>query len=233
MPVILITGASQGIGAAIAKRFAQEPQAQLVLVARSVNKLQQVARQCQTSGAEVWVYPADVTQENAIDLLREEVLEAWGAPDVLINNAGQFKPGSTIDTTPTDFQQQLAVNLTSAFLITRAFLPAMLQRKHGHIFFMGSVASIRAYPNGAAYCAAKHGLLGFARVVREETKNQGIRVTTLLPGATLTPSWEGTDLPPERFMPPEDIAAAVYDIYRLSPRTVVEEIILRPQAGDI
>jgi short-subunit dehydrogenase len=117
--------------------------------------------------------------------------------------------------------------------VTQAFLDAMLERGKGHFFFMGSVASIRAYPGGVAYCAAKHGLLGLARVVREELKGEGLRVTTLLPGATYTPSWEGSELPEDRFMPPEDIAQTVVDAWQLSSRSVVEEILLRPQEGDV
>jgi short-subunit dehydrogenase len=98
---------------------------------------------------------------------------------------------------------------------------------------MASVASIQAYPGNAGYCAAKHGLRGFARVVREETKDEGIRVTTVIPGATRTPTWEGTELPDERFMAAEDVAQAVVDATGLSPRTVVEELLLRPQEGDV
>ena len=100
------------------------------------------------------------------------------------------------------------MNLTGAFAVTQAFLPAMRRRESGHLFFMGSVASIMAYPGNAGYCAAKHGLRGLARVVREETKGEGLRVTTVLPGATDTPTWEGVDLPKDRFMAPEEIGRA-------------------------
>jgi len=109
----------------------------------------------------------------------------------------------------------------------------MIEAGRGTIFYMASIASIQAYPGGLAYCAAKHGLLGLARAVRADTKEHGIRVTALLPGATVTPRWEGADLPEDRFMPPEDIARAVLDIYHLTERSVVEEIVLRPQLGDI
>jgi NADP-dependent 3-hydroxy acid dehydrogenase YdfG len=109
----------------------------------------------------------------------------------------------------------------------------MRERGAGHLFFMGSVASIQAYPGNAGYCAAKHGVRGLARVVREETKDEGLRVTTVLPGATYTPTWDGVDLPEDRFMPPEDIARSVVDAYHLSGRTVLEELVLRPQEGDV
>ena len=192
-----------------------------------------MADRCRALGAEAVPYACDVTSGEQVALVAGKVLDQWGAPDVLVNNAGSFEPGSLIETAEDAFRRQVDVNLVSAFLVTRAFLEPMLHRGEGALFYMASVASIRAYPAGAAYCAAKHGLLGLARSVREETRGTGLRVTALLPGATLTPSWDGVDLPEERFMLPADVARAVLDIYRLSERTVVEEIILRPQQGDI
>jgi NAD(P)-dependent dehydrogenase (short-subunit alcohol dehydrogenase family) len=230
---VLITGASQGIGAAIARSFAGEPESRVLLVARNRNNLETVARQCRQLGAEAVVLPCDVSKAKAVDGLCREVLSRWGAPDVLVNNAGLFRPGSFMETDAALFSEQIAVNLTSAFLITRGLLPGMAERGSGTIFFMGSVASVKGYPGGVAYCAAKHGVLGLARVVREEMKDRGIRVTTVLPGATFTPSWEGAEIEELRLMPAEDIASAVLDVYRLSPRTVVEELLIRPQLGDL
>jgi NAD(P)-dependent dehydrogenase (short-subunit alcohol dehydrogenase family) len=233
MPVVVVTGASHGIGRAIAEAFASEPDARIALVSRDEEKLEAVAEACAERGADAVVLPTDVTDDQAVMEMASTVCKAWGAPDVLVNNAGLFRPGFIIDTTPEVFRQQVAVNLTSAFVVTRAFLPRMIDRKKGHLFFSASVASIRAYPGGVGYCAAKHGLLGLARVVREETKDKGLRVTSLILGATYTPSWEGTDLPEERFMPVEDVAQAAMQAYRMSGRSVVEEILIRPQLGDI
>ncbi len=231
--LVLITGASQGIGAAVAQAFAPLPHARLALVSRNTEKLEAVAQSCREQGAEARVFPCDVTDDAAVAAMAEAVQQTLGLPDVLVNNAGLFTPGSILDTTPVSFRAQLDANLTSAFLVTHAFLPALVARRSGHLFFMGSVASIRAYAGGVAYCAAKHGLLGLARVVREETRRAGLRVTTLLPGATRTPSWDGTDEPDSRFMPAEDIAQALLTAYQMSDRTVVEEVVLRPQLGDI
>jgi len=233
VPVVVITGASQGIGAAIAQAFAEEPAAQLALVARNQERLEAVAAACRDRGAETLVLPCDLTNAAAVEAVARSVLAHWGAPEVLVNNAGLFRPAPLRQTTVEEFQAQLEANLTSAFLVTRAFLEPMIAQRRGHIFFMGSVASLKAYPGSVAYCAAKHGLLGLARVVREETRQLGLRVTVVLPGATYTPSWTGVDLPETRFMPAEDIARAVRDIYHLSARTVVEEILLRPQEGDV
>lgn len=232
-PLVLVTGASQGIGAAVAQAFAHLDGARVVLTARTRSKLEAVAEACRAAGAETHVYPCDLTDDAATTRMLEALQDEAGVPDVVINNAGLFVPSALAETDVATFRSQIEVNLTSAFVVTRALLPAMTRRGSGHLFFMASVASVRAYAGGAAYCAAKHGLLGLARVVREETRASGLRVTTLLPGATLTPSWEGTELPASRFMPPGDIAAALLDAYRLSDRTVVEEIVLRPQLGDI
>lgn len=233
MPLFVVTGASQGIGRAIATAFSQEPAARLALVARNAEKLEQVVEACTTLGAEAAAFPCDVTDEDAVASMASAILDKWGTPDVLVNNAGVFQPGALLETTLASFRRQVDVNLISAFSVTQRFLKPMLERDSGAIFYMASVAALKAYPGGAAYCAAKHGLLGLARSVREETRDTGIRVTTLLPGATLTPSWDGVELPEERFMPATDIAKAVRDIYHMSDRTVVEEIVLRPQKGDI
>ncbi len=233
MPIIVITGASQGIGEAIAVAFATLPDARLALVARSADKLDAVAATCQAQGAKAQPFVCDVTDDDAVAQLAQQVQHHYGVPDVLVNNAGAFAPGLLMETSARSFRDQIEANLTSAFLVTQAFLSAMRVARRGHLFFMGSVASIRAYPGGVAYCAAKHGLLGLARVVREETRADGLRVTTLLPGATRTPSWDGTQEPDSRFMPPEDIAAVVLNAYALSDRSVMEEIVLRPQLGDL
>lgn len=233
METVVVTGASQGIGQAVAEAFAEDGEARIALLARSEQKLQEVARRCRTHGAEAAVHVCDVTDDAAVQQAGQRVLDRWGAPTVVVNNAGLFQPGSLLETTPAQFRAQVAVNLTSAFVVTQTFLPAMLEAGRGHLFYMASVAALRAYPGGAAYAAAKHGLRGLARGVREETKEHGLRVTTLLPGATRTASWEGTELPDERFMPPQDVARTLVDAYHLSGRTVVEEILLRPQLGDI
>jgi NADP-dependent 3-hydroxy acid dehydrogenase YdfG len=109
----------------------------------------------------------------------------------------------------------------------------MMAKKNGDVFFMSSIAGLGAYPNSAAYCAAKFGVTGLAAVLRAETKAHGVRVCCVHPGATWSPSWSASGVPEERIMPASDVARAFYDIYRLSRNTVVEEIVLRPQLGDL
>lgn len=231
---IVITGASRGIGAAIAKSWCQSfPGTRMSLLARSKADLENLVADCQDFGADAVAFPCDLTDSEAVTVTCRMILEKNGTPTVLVNNAGMYQPGGITDTSFIDFNTQIQLNLTSAFQITSLLIPGMIKNGSGHIFFMGSVASLFAYPGSIAYNSAKHGLLGLARSIREETKGQGIRVTSLLPGATLTASWSGTDLPEQRFMPAADIAAAIISAYTMSDRTVVEEILLRPQLGDI
>jgi short-subunit dehydrogenase len=233
-PVILITGASQGIGAAIAKTFAREVRGcRLALVARNEKNLRAVARACEKLGASAEVFPCDVADAAAVAAMAGAVRKKFGIVDVLINNAGKFFGAPFLETPVEKFDEMFAANLRSAFLVSRALAPAMVKRGRGDIFLMGSVASFKALPGMAAYGAAKHGVLGLARVMREELKTKGVRVTAVLPGATWSPSWAGRGVPAERLMPAEDVARAFLHIYRLSRRTVVEEIVLRPQLGDL
>lgn len=233
-PVILITGASQGIGAAIANVFAKEvPGAQLALVARNAANLAAVAADCEAHGATAAAFPCDVTDADAVTRLAAAIEVRYGRVDVLVNNAGVFAPSAFLDTTVEQFDTIVAANLRSAFLLTKAFLPGMVARKFGDVFFMSSIAGLDAYPQSSAYCAAKFGVTGLAKVVRAETRESGVRVCTVCPGATWSPSWSSSGVEPERIMPAEDVARAFLDIYRLGRNTVVEEIVLRPQLGDL
>jgi NADP-dependent 3-hydroxy acid dehydrogenase YdfG len=233
-PVILITGASQGIGAAIAKVFAKElPRVRIALVARNAKNLDRVASACTKLGATVDAFTCDVADEIAVEALEAAVTKRFEHVDVLINNAGVFAAAPFAETTVAEFDRIVAANLRSAFLMTRAFVPAMIKQKTGDVFFMSSIAGLDAYPNSTAYCAAKFGVTGLAKVLRAETQAHGVRVCCVHPGATWSPSWSASGVAEERIMPAADVARAFFDVYRLGRNTVVEEIVLRPQLGDL
>ncbi len=233
-PVVLITGASQGIGAAIAKVFAQELRGvRLALVARNEKNLATVARACTKLGATAATFGCDVTDEAAVAGMAAAVTKRFGAVDVLVNNAGRFGGTPFVAMSVAQFDDLIAVNLRSVFLVSRAFVPAMIKRGRGDIFNMSSIAALTAYPGGAGYSPAKAAVASLSQIMRAELRDKGVRVCCVFPGATWSPSWAGSGVDPARIMPAADVARAFFDVYRLSPSTMVEEIILRPQRGDV
>lgn len=229
---IVVTGATKGIGAAIASKFAAGG-FDLAICARSQPLLEQLKREWQEKyKVDILALPIDMAQKEEVLHFAAKIAE-WGCPDILINNAGVFLPGHIADEAEGTFEQLWHTNVASAYHLTRALLPQMKAAGSGHIFNVCSTASIKSYPQGGSYCISKFALLGFSKVLREELQDHNIRVTALLPGATYTASWEGTPLPQDRFMSTEDVADMVWSISRLSARTVVEEVILRPMLGDL
>ena len=186
-------------------------------------------------------YPAVAIHSKAVDMGVKEQVAAFGqwlldagvGVDVLINNAGQFLPGSVHSEAAGVLEQLIAVNLYSAYYLTRQLLPGMMARRAGHIFNICSVASLQAYPNGGAYSISKYALAGFSANLREEMKPHGIKVTTVYPGAAFTDSWAGSGVDPNRIMSAADVAGMVFAASELSPQATVEEILLRPQQGDL
>lgn len=233
-PVVLVTGASQGIGAAIAEGFAGHiPGVRLALVARNLAKLVSVAKKCTRLGADAGVFACDVSDEKAVASLEDAVTRRFGQVTVLVNNAGKYVGSPLLSTSVADFDHMVAANLRSLFLVTRAFAPSMVKRGAGDIFNMGSIAGLVAFPGGSAYAAAKFGVTGLSKAMRAEFKDKGVRVCCVYPGATVSPSWKGSGVPPSRMMPAEDVAAAFIAVYKMTRRTVVEDIVLRPQLGDL
>ena len=221
----LVTGASKGIGLAIARRFA-DAGSQVTICARDVDAVSR-------AHPELQCLPCDMADKAQVQALAARVLAAGDAPELLVNNAGAYLPGSLHEEDDGTFEAMIAVNVASAYHLTRALLPAMIARGSGTILNVCSTASITPYVNGGSYCIAKHALHGFSKTLREELKPHGIRVVSLLPGATLTASWAGTELPPERFMPAEDVAEVAWTAWALSGRSVIEEVLMRPMLGDL
>lgn len=230
---IVITGGTKGIGRALVLIFAKNG-FNIITCARNEADLKVLKEEVEKLYSnKVYVKTADLSKKEDITDFSDFVLQTSSKIDVLINNTGVFLPGSIQDEPEGNLEMMMNTNLFSAYHLTRALLPTILPHKKGHIFSMSSIAGITAYASGGSYSITKYAMQGFTKCLREELKEEGIKVTAILPGATFTASWEGVDLPHERFMKAEDVAESVWSAYALSDRTVVEEIVLRPQLGDI
>lgn len=231
---VVITGGTKGIGLALVEKFVINGW-DVITCSRNEHDLTMLKADIEKKGygGEVFFQKADLSDR---EQMRDFVsfIEGMKRPvEVLINNAGVFIPGSVHDEPEGQMETMMKTNLFSAYHLTRGLVGDMIRRKSGHIFNICSTASITPYINGGSYCISKYALYGMTKVLREEMKTHGIRVTAVLPGATLTASWNGTDLPEERFVRPEDVAEAIWSAHQMSSRTVVEELLIRPQLGDI
>lgn len=234
MKNIVVTGASKGIGRAIALKFAAEGFAVAGCARREeeLKKLEEEVHAIAPAFNHVFV-PFDMSDTEQVRQFAEKIKTAWGDVEILVNNAGVFIPGQIINEADGTLEKLINTNLYSAYHMTRALVPGMIEAKNGHIFNMCSIASLHAYSNGGSYSISKFAMLGFSKSLREELKPHNVKVTSLMPGATLTDSWTGVELPESRFMKAEDIAQLIFDIYNLSDSTVIEEVVLRPVLGDL
>ena len=231
---IIITGASKGIGKAVAQVFAAHGH-NLVLCSRNEHQLYKMVEELMVSFPDIDVKakPADLAIKSEALAFGNWINEKKIVPDVLVNNAGQFIPGSIHNEEDGALETLMSVNLYSAYHLTRSLLPVMMKERRGAIFNICSIASLQAYANGGAYSITKFALLGFTKNLREEMKPHGIKVTAVIPGAVYTDSWKESGIPAERMMQVEDIANLIYTSSQLSAGAVVEDIVMRPQLGDI
>jgi short-subunit dehydrogenase len=236
---VIITGASRGIGKALATVFASSGY-NLYLASLNAVALYKTMEELLTRfpGVTIKAKPFDLSIKNEVIALGDWILDQNISIDILINNAGSFQPGNVHDEPDGTLESQLAINLYSAYHLTRKLVPAMiLQSKEAgrssHIFNMCSIASLQAYNNGGAYSISKFALYGFNKNLREELKPYGIKVTAVVAGAVMTDSWEGFDNSNHRIMEAEDIARMVLAATQLSMQACTEEILLRPVLGDL
>jgi short-subunit dehydrogenase len=233
MQNIVITGGSKGMGKAMAEKFASAKN-NIFICSRSEKEL------AKTAGEINKKYPGSVKYFSADLSLKKEVLRfsEWLLNkniqiDILINNAGNFVPGSVYNEPEGNLEKMMNINLFSAYYLTRALLSQMMKNKSGHIFNISSIAALKAYNNGGSYSISKFAMMGFSKNLREEMKPYNIKVTTVYPGAVFTSSWEGADILPERIMEVDDIANMIFAASSLSPQACVEDIVIRPLLGDL
>ena len=227
----VITGASRGIGFAIAEELAAAG-SHLVITSRKAADAESAAEKLAEHGVRILPLQCDVRDEVAIERMFEAVKSDFGSVDILVNNAGHSQALVPIEKTPTDlWQDTLATNLTGTFLCTRAALPLM---KQGSTIVNNiSAAAYHAFPNFAAYNVSKAGALAFTNTLREELRERGIRVMALVPGATDTEIWQQfwPDAPREKMVSAKDVAAVLIAALRVAPVGVVDEIKIGPASG--
>jgi short-subunit dehydrogenase len=231
---VVITGASRGLGFSMAEAFASEGH-NLFLTARNEVKLYHALESLmgRFSGQTIKAKPFDLAVKTAVSDFGNWVLGQTNEIDILINNAGIFVPGKVIDEPEGQLEDMLNINLLSAYQLTRILLPSMIKRSSGHIFNISSIAGLQAYPNGGSYSISKFALSGFSKNLREELKPHKIKVTCIYSGAVYTDSWAASGIKPGRIMKPSDIAQTIFQISKLSPQALVEELVIRPLEGDL
>jgi len=230
---IIITGASRGLGKAIAEIFA-ENRYNLFITSMNESRLEEAVKDLKNK------YRGLTIKAEPYDLSKKEQAQAFGqwclkncSPDILVNNAGSFTGANVYDEEDGALEEMIETNLYSAYHLTRVIVPAMIAKKSGHIFNMSSIAGLKAYRGGGSYSISKFALRGLSVNLREELRSFDIKVTTVFPGAAYTDSWAATGIEKNRFMESADIAKMIYAAAQLSTQACVEEIILRPQLGDL
>lgn len=230
----VITGATKGIGRAIAENMAHRGM-NICVCSRNQDDLDNMQNTFAESypNIKLYVKKADLSQKTDVLEFGNFCIDKMGSVDALVNNAGVFTPGLLLEEEDGALEHMIETNLYSAYYITRLIAPQMVKQKSGYIINIASIASLMAYPNGGSYSISKFALRGFSMVLREELKETGIKVTTVMPGATWSNSWAGVDLPESRLMQASDIATSICSLFDMSPAAVVEELVLRPQLGDL
>jgi short-subunit dehydrogenase len=231
--VSLITGGSRGIGYAIADAMANRGH-NLLLVARDANRLLEAKKTItQRNKVDVSTFVADLGTEADVERLADHCIASKCVPDFLVLNAGIFLEGGLINSEPDAYRRTLDVNLHSIYYLVRRLAPHMKAKAKPRIVLIASTAAYEAYPVGALYGVAKWALRGYAINLRKELMSEGIGVTLVAPGGTLTDLWAGETLPPKRLLEPRDIGVLVAALSDLSEQAVVEELIVRPMLGDM
>lgn len=226
----LITGATEGIGRAIAFTLG-EAGYQVGVCARTEAKVRDLLAQLQSKGITAAGLPCDVGDEASVDRLVRHVVAELGPVDTLINNAGIGVLKPLLELTTAEWDATMATNLRSLFLVTRAVLPGMRQRKQGTIVNVSSLAGRNGLAGGTAYSASKHAVLGFSRSLMLEVRQDNVRVVAICPGSVDTQLLhQQSMLKPDftKILRPEDVAQTVLDLLRLPARALVSEVDIRP-----
>ncbi|YAI82960.1 MAG: SDR family oxidoreductase [cyanobacterium endosymbiont of Rhopalodia sterrenbergii] len=232
----IITGASSGIGEATALTFAKAG-IDLALISRPSDKLKAVAKAAQGVGVLAQAYGVDLFQLTEIPIKVQQIADSFGGIDIIVNNAGMGYTNPLADTSLSDWQKVMDLNLTSVFQCVRGILPQMRKQGHGTIINVSSIAASSTLPKWGAYSASKAGLAAFSRVLAAEEQVNGIRIITINPGAVNTPIWDTdtvqADLNRSAMLDPYTVAQTILQAALLPVEAVIEEMTILPSAGTL
>ena len=231
-PIAVITGASTGIGEQISLKLSNN-NFHVVLISRSKNKLSKVQEKIKNLGNQCQIIIADVSKPNLISHIKDQIKFPQNV-QVLINNAGVGLFDKLEDITIEDWEQQINTNLRGSFLMSQFFVPYMKRNKTGKILFVNSVAGLSPYPFASAYVASKYALRGLSSSLREELRENNIKVISVHPGAVDTPLWDKSEsnFPREEMLSSKDVSDMIVQAILAPNNVVCEEIIIRRTAGD-
>ena len=230
----IVTGATKGMGLSIAKHLAANNY-NLALCARHAEELESLKKELSTQYPHltIIVLPADCSIPEEVSAFADFVTTHFPFTDVLINNAGLFIPSKLMEEAADLLQKQMQVNVFTPHFLSKFFGSKMQEAGKGHIVNICSISSLKPTVTAGSYSISKVALLGLTKVLRDELMPAGVKVTAVLPGSTLTGSWEGTTIPANRFVDPEDIAKSIIACLSMSAGANVDEIIIRPLKGDL
>jgi 3-oxoacyl-[acyl-carrier protein] reductase len=223
----LVTGASRGIGRAIALRLGRLG-ASVGLCARSRDDLERTAAALRDEGIRGLPIVADVTRAGDVQRMVEQTCSRFGEIEILVNNAGIGLFGAVHERTESDWDAVLDTNLKAVFLTSRAVAPGMIRLGRGHIINISSLASKSAFPGGAIYCASKWGLMGLTACMAEDLRAHGVRVSVICPGSVATEFSSHAGRSPATLLQPEDVAHAVAMLVTQSAQSFISEVDVRP-----
>jgi 3-oxoacyl-[acyl-carrier protein] reductase len=223
----IVTAATKGIGRAISIKLAEEGY-NLAICARNAQELARFADELAYTGVQVKYFSADCSIKSDVLAFVDFAVSEFESFDVLVNNAGTFLPAAILDEADQAFELQLNLNLNSAYYLSKNIGKIMRAKRSGHIFNICSIASKEIAKNAGSYSVTKTALLCLNNVLRQELAEYNVKVTAILPGSTLTASWEGTDIPEDKFVKPEDIANTLHHVLNLSTGANVDEVIIKP-----
>jgi len=232
--LVWITGASSGIGQALAFEYGTHA-CDVILSGRNESSLSSLSNKISARGGIVSVIACDVRHESSVNAAARKILDTIGIPDILVNNAGVTVFKRFAETTTEEFDDIIATNLRGPFLTTKAILNRMIERGSGIVMNIVSFAAKTTYTESSVYAASKSGLAAMMEGLRAEVRDKEIKIVNVFPGAVLTPIWHPKVQSKygHRMMTAAEVAAMIYSVSCQPPSVMVEELVLRPQSGDI